>query len=341
MRLLDEITGRMSLAALPTVVREFPFAVTSTPQRGLVKHDELTSDTYGGNKVRKLEYLLPRANERGCDRIATFGTAGSHHALATAVYADRLGFPCTCFLSHQRRTPETADVLASHLAIGTQLVPFGGAYGKRMETLRRHLWRRRSLVIPPGGSSWLGTLGFVNAGLELAAQVGDAPPDRVYIAAGTMGSAAGLALGLALAGLASEVHAVRVSHTWLCNEDAMRRSMHKTATMMRRLDSSTPEDLLARSRLRLRHDFFAGGYAHSDDATDSAIAFAADHLGLALEATYTGKAMAAMLSDLRQPAARGRRYLFWNTYDPVRPRLTGEPREHRAALPPEFRRYLS
>ena len=70
-----------------------------------LKHDNLTGDLYGGNKVRKLEYLLKHAGEKHCKRIATFGSAGSNHALATALYSRKLGFDCTCFLSHQAKTP--------------------------------------------------------------------------------------------------------------------------------------------------------------------------------------------------------------------------------------------
>ena len=348
---LDRDVGRLALAQLPTPVREYNVTLSGRRLTLFIKLDNLTSDVYGGNKVRKLEYLLHEAQRRQCRRIATFGTVGSHHALATAVFAARVGMPCTCFLSHQRSTPETTSALEAHLGLGTQLVHFGGKYAQRIATLRKHLWGREIYVIPPGGTSWLGTLGFVRAGVELANQVatGSLPvPERLYVATGTMGTAAGLALGLALCGLATEVQAIRVSETWLCNEQELSRCMAKATSMMHRVDARIPADLHQRTNIRLRHDFFAGGYAHSDRATDQAIAFAGDQLDLSLEATYTGKALAALLHDLQTHAESGQSFLFWNTFNSAHGRLpTARPaaRSDRspgdfAGLPAAFRRYL-
>ena len=201
---------RSDFATLPTPARQHEVLFQELPGRISIKYDNLTGSIYGGNKIRKLEYIFPRAAKKHCLRVATFGAAGSNHALATALYAREAGFDCTCFLSHQAKTPLVAATLNLHIRNGTELVRYGGSYGTRVRTLREHLWGRHAWVIPMGGSSWLGTVGFVAAGLELAAQIadGDVPrPDRLYVGAGTMGTAVGLALGLALAGLRTEVHA--------------------------------------------------------------------------------------------------------------------------------------
>lgn len=338
---LDRAIERLPLADLPTPLREHDVRIRGRRARISVKLDNLTSDVYGGNKVRKLEYILPRARRREHRCIATFGTAGSHHALATSVYAHELGYPCIAFLSHQHRTPEIADVLGALVTLGTEVVRYGGGYSARLETLRVHLWGRDPLVIAPGGSSWLGTFGFVQAARELAAQVaaGIVPePARLYVATGTMGSAAGLALGLALSGLATEVQAVRVSHTWLCNEEALHHTMEKATAMMRRVDAAIPHDLPERANIRLRHGFFAGGYAHTDAATEAAIGFAEGELDLVLEATYTGKAMAALLHDL-EAGATG--CLFWNTYNSAPLPQADERSSATTGLPAEFSRYFS
>ena len=331
----------MPLARLPTPLRRHEVHIRGRRETIYLKLDNLTSDIYGGNKVRKLEYILPRARNRGRRCIATFGTAGSHHALATAIWSRQLGYPCISFLSHQLKTPEVAEALAAQVALGAEIVRYGGDYAGRIAILREHLWGRDPLVVAPGGSSWLGTFGFVQAGRELAAQIaaGVVPePDRLYIATGTMGSAAGLALGLALSGLSTEVQAVRVSHTWLCNEDALHQTMRKASAMMRRYDDALPADLADRVNIRLRHGFFAGGYAHSDRATETAIDFAANELGLALEATYTGKAMAALLHDL---GGGSRRCLFWNTYNSTPLPQLPEPGRAAGELPAGFSRYFA
>lgn len=334
--------GKEKLADLPTPVRRHELTIDSRRHEVFVKRDDLTGDVYGGNKLRKLEYLLRRARRRERRLIGTFGTAASNHALATAICCRRLALPCVCFLSHQRVTPGAGRVLNMHARIGTRIVAFGGDYATRLHVLREHLWGRQADVIPAGGSSWVGSVGYVEAGVELATQVADGAlpePARIYVATGTMGTAAGLALGLALAGLAAEVHAVRVSHTWLCNEDALARLLAKTAGMLHRALPAFPRDLERSVRLRLRHEFFAGGYAAADDATEHAIGIAREQLGLGLEGTYTGKAMAALIADLRGGAASGP-ILFWNTCNGRALPVPSHAPLADAALPDEFLRYF-
>lgn len=338
------LLGKEHLARLPTPVRKFSPCLPGGRRHLAVKLDNLTGELYGGNKVRKLEYILHRARQKNCERIATFGTVASHHALATAMYAHRLGYPCTCFLSHQTPTPAASETLRMHLKLGTSLVRYGGSYERRLQTLRQHLWGRNPWVVPIGGTSWLGAFGFVAAGIELAEQIAEGllpEPDRLYVAAGTMGTAAGLALGLALAGLKTEVHAVRVSHTFICNEAALERLLHKTARMMHRFDPDIPRNLAGRTRTILRHEFFAGGYARTDDETEAAIRFAKDELDLQLEGTYTGKAMAAVIRDLSATDTLGGKFLFWNTFSSAPLPVGDRESVDRDALPEEFLRYVS
>ncbi len=336
---------RMALAELPTPVERGAFTLPGGRRfRVAIKRDDLTGRPYGGNKVRKLEFLLARARERGATRVATFGTVASNHALATAIYAEATGFICTCFLSHQSRTPKAARTLNHHLELGTELVRYGGPRPRRIQTLRRHLCGGpRTWVIPMGGSCWLGALGFVDAGLELAGQLekdGIAEPARIYVANGTMGTTAGLALGLALAGLETEVHAVRVTHEMIANPAALARLVAKTATMLHAFDSQVPADVADRTRIVFRDGFFAGGYARSDAATDAAVALARDELGLELDTTYTGKAMAALMADARETPGASGQWLYWNTFNsrPL-PELPREPLDPER-LPDEFLRYF-
>lgn len=330
---------RIRLAQLPTPVLRENVLATKGPRAIAIKQDGLTGKIYGGNKVRKLEFLLRRAADRNASRVATFGTVASNHALATALFARSQGFECTCFLSHQTRTPGCARALNMHLANGTEVVRFGGKREVMVATMREFLQGRQAWVIPPGGSNWLGVVAFVSAALELAQQISAGEleePDRLYVANGTMGTASGLALGLALAGLRTEVHAIRVTHEFVANRQAMRKLINKTATLMHMLDVTVPTDLAKRVRLSFRDEFFAGGYARSNDATDHAVAIARDELGLSLETTYTGKAMAALLHDLGQIEGE---VLFWNTYNanPL-PVGTAKP-DDVSKLPEEFLRY--
>lgn len=334
---------KVALASLPTPAGDGIVPTTAGDRRITIKYDNLTSTYYGGNKLRKLEYLLQRAIDKRAKRVATFGTVASHHALATGLYAKRLDLGCTCLLSHQVRSPAVVKVLHQLLNCGAEVIYYGGDRHARIETMRQHVQRRRSWVIPLGGSSWLGTVGYVAAGLELAAQIGAGevgPPARVYVAAGTMGSAGGLALGMALAGLHSEVQAVRVSPAEIMNRERLDRLMAKTAAMLNRLDPDIPADLHRKAQIEIRHEFFGEGYARSTPATDAAIGVARDALGLDLEPTYTGKAMAALLHDAALPHHRDAALMFWNTYNsnplPEVPAAAVD----LGSLPAEFLRYL-
>ena len=330
------------IADLPTPLDEVELVDVAAPAQFFVKRDDLSHKLYGGNKVRKLEYLLHRARERGAQRVATFGTVASNHALATALFATALDFECTCLLSHQSKTPKAPVALNMHLRNGTEIVRFGGTRHSRVATMRKTLQHRRCWVIPMGGSCWLGVVGFVNAALEMLEQLqasGAPAPDRLYVANGTMGTAAGLALGLALVGAATEVHAVRVTHEFVANRAAMHRLIAKTAAMLHRLDKAFPVHSAERCKVVFRDDFFGQGYARSTPAADRAIAYADDKLGLLLDTTYSGKAMAALLHDAAAGALTGQTTVFWNTHNSrVLPVNAARPADV-SALPAEFLRY--
>ena len=333
---------KLAIADLPTPVTTHQLSSRSRTFDVAVKHDEATSSLYGGNKVRKLEYLLRRAQDRGARRVATFGAAGSNHALATAIHAVELGLECTCFLSHQKATPNVARTLNMHHRLGTEIFRWGHGVDQ-VALFREHLQGRGAWVIPLGGTCWLGAAGFVNAGLELAAQVADGlvpQPDRIYIACGTTGSAAGLALGIAAAGLQSTVHAIQVADNPFASERKMRNLMAKTRLILNRADPSFLAHGFEPSVI-WRDEFLAGGYARVDDATATAVKVANDELGLSLETTYTGKAMAAMLHDLQSGGHDGESCLFWNTYN-VQPLPVGSARPAELDnIPAEFGRYYA
>ncbi|MEM9402606.1 MAG: pyridoxal-phosphate dependent enzyme [Pseudomonadota bacterium] len=308
---------RMPLAELPTPVRTLSLQAHGLTMPISIKCDNLTSSYYGGNKVRKLEYLLQRARDEGATRIATFGSVASNHAMATSLFAKREGFQCLAFLAHQTRTPATGRALNRHLEIGTELVRWGGDTEARANIVREHLRDGPpTYVVPLGGTSPLGTLGFVDAALELEAQVrrGELEePDVIYVAMGTMGTVAGLAIGLALGELSTTVEAVRVTDPATANPDGLSRLINETETLLRDNGAALPDDLGSADRVSFRSEFFGAGYAKTNPPTDEAVAIAAEQLELALEPTYTGKAFRGLLEDRQlQPE---RRALFWNTYN--------------------------
>lgn len=307
-----------------------------------IKRDDLSGEIYGGNKVRKLEHLLADALARECDAVLSFGAVGSNHLLATAIYARQLGLACYGVVSDQPPTPKVAATLRYHALLGTCLV-----HAPDMAAIRQ---AERSLAeghrggpaglyrIPWGGSSWLGATGFVNAALELATQVA-APPDRIYLANGTMGTAVGLAIGCRLLDWPTRIIGVRVSPLGSNTGEYGRRLFLETTSELHRRDPAFPALEDAFRNLDVRDGFLGDGYAVPTEAAREAIGLAAEEAGLDLDMTYTGKAMAALVSDARAGRLRNRRVLFWLTYN-SRPYPAGLDRVSTAGLPAGLRRYL-
>jgi D-cysteine desulfhydrase len=229
-----------------------------------------------------------------------------------------------------------------HVRLGSKVFRYGGDRAARLKTLREHLPGEKVLAVPLGGTSWLGAVGFVNAGLELAQQVCDGDieqPDEIYVAMGTMGTVAGLALGLALSGNPARVQAVRVTDEHFANPGRLDQLIRKTAALLHRADPDIPAGLERRVRLQYRPEFFGAGYAKSNPETDMAVSIASSELGLALEATYTGKAFRALLHDRQQNEIPTKR-LFWNTYNSVPLPVTTRRPEDVSSIPEEFLGYF-
>ena len=327
----------VSLARLPTPVEQ----TTLHLDRAItfwVKRDDQTSTVYGGNKVRKLEFILASATARGARRLLTAGAAGSHHALATAVYGAQLGFKTSLVLFPQPLTEHVREVLLTDFAFGAEL-----RWTSRMTmvpgaiTAARFVhWRERTLVIPPGGSDPIGTLGYVNATLELGEQIeaGLLPvPDEIIVAAGTLGTSAGIALGLALLGLPTRIRATRITSRLVTNERALHNLIRATAALLQAHD--VPIDAEAAvQRVTLTHEQIGAGYGRITDAAAAAQAAFAT-LNLQLDPTYTAKAAADFLEAVRaRPDAR---LLFWHTLSATMPAIE---LPSVSDLPRPFRTYL-
>ncbi len=304
----------IALGTLPTPLEDFEIPELGTL---LVKRDDLTSPVYGGNKVRKLEFLLGQACAEKRRAVLTFGAYGSNHALATAVHATALGIEPHVVLSPQAPGPFAAATLRAHAGLGTVIHLVEGWEGAReAQRVRGELEHRDGigpLEIPMGGTNALGALGYVSAALELVDQVGSRIPDRIYLAGGTLGTAVGLAVGFAAARARVRVVSVRVTPDNVASAARARTLATETIALLREADPAfpalTPEDL----SLDLRQDWFEPGYGVVTPETSAAVARLAA-LGLKIETTYTGKAVAAMLSDAASGALAGQSVLFWNTY---------------------------
>jgi D-cysteine desulfhydrase len=175
------------------------------------------------------------------------------------------------------------------------------------------------MMIPPGGSSPLGALAFAGAALELARQIerGECPvPERIYVSLGSSGSMAGLLVGIALSNLPSEVIGVRVTDRYMANEITVADLATRTGRLLHRLAPEAPKVRFRRHEISVIHDQFGEGYGHATAEGSDAERLAMEREGLLLDPTYTGKAMAGLISDVRQRPCRGP-VLFWSTLNSV------------------------
>ncbi|MEU8524929.1 MULTISPECIES: 1-aminocyclopropane-1-carboxylate deaminase/D-cysteine desulfhydrase [Streptomyces] len=296
----------------PTPVRR----LTGTTRDDLWCKDESGYGTggWGGNKVRKLEWLLPEMQRRKAHTVLTVGATGTNWGLAAALYARELGIDTVLALvdqpedehvrEQQRRLRESGATV-HHTR--SKLLTMAGA---PWLFLRHTRGGRLPYYLPPGGSAPIGVLGYVEAGLELGEQVvaGRLPaPRHIVTAVGSGGTVAGLALGCALAGLRARVIGVVVNDTLPLATRDLTRLADRAAAVLRKRGAAFDTPQL---RLTATRDYLGGGYGHptaqAADAADTAEA-----AGLRLDPVYSAKAFAAALTaDLEGPV------LFLNTYGP-------------------------
>jgi D-cysteine desulfhydrase len=345
---LRDALPRACLGVFPTPVEEVARLGASLGiDRLFVKRDDSSGLPYGGNKVRKLEFLLGEARVKGAREVLTFGCAGSNHATATAVYARELGMRGISMLLPQPNALSVRRNLLLSYEAGAELHHFDQpeAIGPALETvLQRHRQETGVTpeVIPAGGSSPLGCVGYVNAAFEFAQQVraGKAPrPDVIYVAGGTCGTAAGLELGLWAAELPVALSIIRVTDERFANRSLLAELTNETATLLHEADGSFPKLGLDADEFDLRGEFLGEAYGLYTEESAKAVAAANAEAGLKLEGTYTGKALAALAADASAGRLRGKTVLFWNTYNSrnFTDRIRGI--DYRS-LPPAFHRYF-
>jgi D-cysteine desulfhydrase len=278
-----------------------------------IKRDDLTAAECGGNKVRALEFLLGGL-QKG-DAVLTAGGEGSTHVLATAMHGRRLGIHTRAV----RWQHEMHDVAREVEALARSLCetvewsanPISGlarAYAHRLRSHARVRW------IPPGGSSPLGILGHVNAGLELAEQIARSAlprPSRLVLPLGTGGTVAGIALGLRIAGVDTQVTGVRVVPRIAGRHGRVLRLVRSTGRLIKRYTGESLPHMPAES-IQVIHEMYGGAYGRPHAMGREAARILEDQTDIRLDATYSAKAFAAALALARgaEPVT-----LFWLTFD--------------------------
>lgn len=300
------------LADLPTPVSPLPVGCNAW-----IKRDDISHPEYGGNKIRKLEFILAEALAKGAKRIVTFGATGTNHGVATAMMCARVGLACEILLFDQ---PDSAIVRSNQQRMrhyGATLI-YCGSLAATVTRFYCHpaRLRRDTYFLFAGGSNVAGTLGFVNAAMEIHDQVraGQMPlPEQIVCPVGSSATLAGLTLGFQWLRLPVQVIGVRVAPSHLgpfaaCTVESVAGLMAQTHAAAQKL---TGKPLPTPQTAVLFDQYYGSGYGEATVAGKAAQR-AFEVAGYKLEQTYSAKAAACFLDQLANNPGP---VLFWHTFN--------------------------
>jgi len=267
-----------------------------------VKRDDCTGLAFGGNKTRKLEYLVADAQLRGATTLLTAGGVQSNHARQTAAAAARVGLGCELFLEQVEGVSEadyshSGNLLLDQL-LGARLhrLPAGqdldAAMALRAQTLSTS--GQVPYVMPVGGSNAIGAMGYVDCGLELAQQLQQYQLsfDAIVLATGSAGTQAGLLAGLALAGIDIPVLGVTVSRS-------SDEQCQKVLALLHEVQGLLEQSELHEDHVICFDKYYGSAYGDPTPQMVEAVRLAASLEGLLLDPVYSGKAFAGLLDLVR------------------------------------------
>ncbi|MDC9719514.1 MAG: D-cysteine desulfhydrase [Gammaproteobacteria bacterium] len=267
-----------------------------------VKREDCSGLAFGGNKTRKLEYLLADAQLKGATTLLTAGGVQSNHARQTAAAAARVGLGCELFLEQVEAVVEpdynhSGNLLVDHL-LGARVhqLPYGQDLDAAMDLRAKTLTDSGQVpyIVPVGGSNAVGAMGYVHCGLELAEQLQAKKLsfDAIVLATGSAGTQAGLLAGLALAGVDIPVLGITVSRSSIEQCD-------KVLTLLHEVQSLLKQPNLHEDHVICFDQYYGAAYGEPTAAMIEAVRLAASLEGLLLDPVYTGKAFAGLLDLVR------------------------------------------
>jgi D-cysteine desulfhydrase family pyridoxal phosphate-dependent enzyme len=308
---IDWTERRLPLAHLPTPLHETARLrdALGGPARCpkiLFKRDDLTGLALGGNKARKLEFLIADALREHATVIVTTGAAQSNHARMTAAAARAAGLDVVLVLTADENAPVQGNLLLDHLFGATihfvppptdPLLATSDVEEAKVAEVMADLQGRkqRPYLIPVGGSSGVGVLGYVFGTGEIVHQLQEMNehPSRLYYASGSRGTQAGLTLGAAVHGATYGLRGIAVSGGEPWKRDRALRIANEAASLLGTPTRIRDSDLVTDQRQ------IGDGYGIPTDACLDAIKLVAEREGILLDPVYTAKAMAGLIADVR------------------------------------------
>ena len=298
---------RIRLGHFPTPLEPMPNLTRHLGGPNLyVKRDDCTGLATGGNKTRKLEFLVAQAIEQGADTLITQGAIQSNHARQTVAAAARTGMKCKILLEQRVSDPtedyeQSGNVMLDRL-MGGEIVarlPGGTDMQKAMEDLAAELKSagKKPYVIPGGGSNPVGALGYVACAQELLTQSFEAGMriDHVVHATGSTGTQAGLVVGLSASNSGIPVYGVSVRAPKDKQEANVWKLVQALADYM-----GLPASSVERADVVANSDYVGAGYGMPTDSMIEAVRLTAELEGLLLDPVYSGKGMAGLIDLIRK-----------------------------------------
>jgi D-cysteine desulfhydrase len=320
------------LAHGPTAVE--PCELPSIGRAGIFhKRDDRVSPLYGGNKIRRFEFLLADAERRGARTLVTVGGLASTQVMATILFGRHLGFEVRAALFDQPVTAFARRALLTDVAGGGKITHGGGYVGTTLGAIAAYRGAERPYLVLPGASNPLANLGYVDAMLELGEQVrrGEAPrPDVIVVPSGSAGTLAGLAVGASILRWPTLLVGVRIADLVACNRVTVRLLIEATARYLHKRSGRATRHALGDVRVALHHGAIGPGYGHPTPEAIAAVPEVERLIGVPGEITYSGKGLVGLAAVAREhPRAT---ILYWHTLSSARPPAASGPE----ALPPGF-----
>jgi len=270
-----------------------------------IKRDDCTGLSSGGNKTRKLEFLMADAVTQGADTIITQGATQSNHARQTCAIAAKLDFACHILLEdrtgyHDEAYVHNGNVLLDQLhGASVALRPADSDMNAEMEQLAQQLRDdgKKPYIIPGGGSNEIGALGYVNAALELIHQANERSLriDHLLHATGSAGTQAGLVVGMEAMNSGIPVYGVGVRAAKQKQEENVHGLAQRTLDFM----GLSPE-LVAREKVVANSDYVGDGYGLPTNSMVEAVKMLATYEGILLDPVYSGKGFAGLIDLIRK-----------------------------------------
>ncbi len=305
--------NRTTLAYLPTPVERMERLTRYLGGPDLyIKRDDQTGLATGGNKTRKLEFLVADALAQGCDYLITTGAAQSNHCRQTAAAAARYGMGCSLILRGYPPDTITGNILLDNL-LGAHIYWQRNRPAKELFADVNHELRamgHKPYVIPLGGSNVMGATGYVLAMEELMAQLVNEKifVDFIVFASSSGGTQAGLVVGAEVTSYRGKILGISVDHP--ADDLKTQVAALATATATHLGLGMLPTV----GRIEVNDDYLGEGYACVSETEREAIRVLGQQEGILLDPVYTGRAMGGLIDLIRWGAfTRGQTVLFWHT----------------------------